>query len=287
VLGVEPATDVALEPGDVITVFSKTDILSPSAKRTCFVRLEGEVGGPGVYQVRPGETLRDAVQRAGGLTKDAYLFAAEFNRESVRREQQERLEEITARAERELDRTATERLSRALTAEDAQSVRAQIDAQRAALHRMKALRATGRMVLGVKIDARSVGDLPDLVLEDGDRFFVPSPASTVAVYGSVYNQSNLIYRPGRTLDEYLQQAGGPTRTADAGSTYVLRADGSVMSKRQAGMFSRFGSRVLLPNDSVVVPEEYAPTSWIRELKDFSQIFYQFGLGLAALKVLGG
>jgi len=35
----------------------------------------------------------------------------------------------------------------------------------------------------------------------------------------------------------------------------------------------------------VAPEEYLPTSWVKELKDWSQILCQFGLGLAAIQLL--
>jgi hypothetical protein len=84
------------------------------------------------------------------------------------------------------------------------------------------------------------------------------------------------------VDDYLAQAGGPTRGADKASIYVLRADGSVYSRRQTVW--GFGTKRLMPNDAIVVPEDYSPTSWVRELKDWSQIFYQFGIGVAALQV---
>lgn len=282
----DPANDILLQPGDIVTVFSKKDIATPAEKRTAFVRVEGEIAAPGVYQLRSGETLRQLVQRVGGLTDKAYLFGAEFNRESVRTAQQARLEEITARAEQELERSSAERLARAVSAEEAQTVRSQIEGQRAALERMKRLRATGRMVLGLRPDARSVSDLPELVLEDGDRVFVPATSSVVGVYGAVYNQSNFVFNRHKKLDEYLADAGGPTRSADGGSTYVLRADGSVFSRRHTGWFSSFGGRELMPSDNIVVPEDYNPISVVKELKDWAQIFYQFGLGVAALKVLG-
>lgn len=282
----DPVSDVVLQPGDIVTVFSQKDILTPVGKRTYFVKVEGEVRVPGIYQMQEGETLRQLVARAGGLTPRAYLFGAEFNRERVRVEQQARLEEITTRAEQEMERTAATRLSRASGPEEVQSVTAQIQAQRTAIARIRSLKATGRMVLDVQPRARTVTDLPDIPLEGGDRFFVPFEYGTVGVYGAVYNQSNFVYQPGKTVDDYLMQAGGPTRSADDGSTYVLRADGSILSRHQVGWFSSFGHRELMPNDSVVVPEEYAPTSWVRELKDWSQIFFQFGIGIAALKVMG-
>ena len=281
----DPAHDLALQPGDVVTVFSQKDILAPAGKRTYFVRVEGEVATPGFYQVRPGETLRQLVERAGGLSPEAYLFGSEFTRESLRRQQQSRLEEVALRAEKELEFAATERLSRAATAEEAAATRAQLETQRGTIGKVRGLKASGRMVLELEPEAATVADLPDVVLEDGDRLFVPHRYSTVGVYGAVYNQTSFIHSKEKRLRDYLKQAGGPTRSADAGSAYVLRADGSVISSRQAGWFSSFGGTRIMPNDAIVVPDDYAPISWVRELKDWSQIFYQFGLGVAALKIL--
>jgi hypothetical protein len=41
----------------------------------------------------------------------------------------------------------------------------------------------------------------------------------------------------------------------------------------------------MPGDAVVVPENFEYVSWTRTLRDWSQIFFQFGLGAAAIKVL--
>ncbi|MFT4172253.1 MAG: SLBB domain-containing protein [Rhodocyclaceae bacterium] len=276
--------NLVLQPGDIITIFSKKDVRVPVDKRSMYVRIEGEVQVPGVYQAQPGETLLDIVKRAGGLTSRAYLFGSEFTRETVRAEQQRRLEDVIDRAERDLQAAVTQRSARATTAEELASTRAQEETQRATLQRMRNLRSSGRIVLELQPDA-NLASLPALRLEDGDRFYVPPAGATVGVYGATYQQTALIYKPSKTVNDYLEQAGGPTRNADASSTYVLRADGSVLSKRQSGLFSRFGGTQLMPDDSVVVPEEYDPVSWIKELKDWSQIFYQFGLGVSAIKVL--
>lgn len=285
VLAREPTQNLELEPGDIVTIFSRNDIVSPSEKHTVLVRIEGEVGTAGVYQVSRGETLRHLVRRAGGLTSKAYLFGAEFTRESVRREQQTRLEQVVARAEQELDRSATTRLARAATSDEAGAIRLQVEQQRKSLERLRTLKASGRMVLELDPEASAPDDLPDIALEDGDRLFVPFHYATVGVFGAVYTEGSFLYKADKDVNDYLEQAGGPTRGADDGSTYVLRADGSVFSKRQSRLFSSFGGRKLRPNDSIVVPEEFEPFSLIRELKDWSQIFYQFGLGLAALRIL--
>jgi hypothetical protein len=88
------------------------------------------------------------------------------------------------------------------------------------------------------------------------------------------------------LSDYLGQAGGPRKEADRSSMYIIRADGSVMSRRQSGFIvSNLGGVRPMPGDTIVVPEDFQRTSWVKELKDWSQILYQFGLGAAALKVI--
>jgi polysaccharide biosynthesis/export protein len=281
----EPVQNIALEPGDTVTLFSKRDIRAPAAKRTYFVRIEGEVARPGVYQVKPAETLHEAIERAGGFTANAYLFGAEFTRESARREQERRLAEIASRSEEQLERAAAQKMSRALSSEDVAAGNKQLDVQRQAIARLRNLRPTGRLVLQAPEDATKLKQFPDIVLEDGDRFYVPMRYATVSVNGSVFNQSTLMYRKGKTVGDYLRQAGGAMRGADTGSTFVLRADGTVISRRQVGFFGRFDEIIVMPNDAIVVPENYSPVSWVKELKDWSQIFYQFGLGVAAINVL--
>ena len=71
-------------------------------------------------------------------------------------------------------------------------------------------------------------------------------------------------------------------------TYLLRVDGSVISKRQSGwLMGSFDGERLMPGDTIVVPEDFDRVTWTKVLKDYGQILYQFGLGAAALKVLKG
>ena len=175
-----------------------------------------------------------------------------------------------------------------VAAEDTATVRAEIEAKRSLAARLRQVKATGRIVLELPSDQTQLKDLPDLALEDGDRFLVPARGSTVSVIGSVYNENAFIYRPGKRVSDYLKQAGGATKDADDGSIYVVRADGSVVSKRQQGtLFGSIDGEALTPGDTIVVPEYINKTSWIRDIKDYTQILYQFGLGAAGLKVLRG
>lgn len=285
--GQDPEQNLLLQPGDTVTVFSRNEIQVPVSKRSVYVRLEGEINKTGVYEALPGETLRQLVARVGGLTPNAYLYGAEFTRESVRIMQQTKLNEMVDRMEDAIKRNLAQKEQAALGKEDAESSRTQAAAQEALMARLRKTQATGRVVLEIPAAGNvQVKDIPDLALDDGDRFIVPPKPSVVSVMGMVYNENTFIYRPGKTVNDYVNQAGGPTRDADSSRMYVLRADGSVVSAQNSGaVFNTFSGEMLMPGDAVIVPEMLDKFALTKELKDWSQIIYQFALGVAGLKVL--
>lgn len=277
--------NLLLLPGDIVTVFSKLDLRVPQASQRRYVKLEGEFAASGIYSARPGETLRQLVARVGGFSSSAYVFGAEFTRESTRQLQQKQLDDSLDRMEREARRVAADAARNASTTEESQSKVAQIAQQQELIARLRAVKASGRIVLGTAVDSAGLKDLPDLPLEDGDRFYVPPTPSVVSVLGSVFNPNSFVYREALRADDYLAQAGGPIRSADEGSVYLLRADGTVLSKRQRGWLGGIGGERVMPGDAIVVPEDLDRVSLTRELREWSQIFYQFALGVAGLKVL--
>ena len=283
VLDRDPSQNLLLKPGDVVTVFSKGDFGVPVARRTNIVVLEDEFKRPGIYRAEPGETLRQLVLRTGGVTPNAYLFGAVLTRESTRVAQQKSLDEAISRLELDAQRSLALTAQTGLTDPDA--VKQQAASQQAVLARLRQLKASGRIILKQSTDS-TLADIPDLALENGDRLQIPSRPSTVSVYGAVYNEGSFVYRPDQRANDYLAQAGGVTQFANSGATYILRADGSVVSKGQSGWISgSFESSKLMPGDAIVVPEDFDRTTWTKTLKDWGQILYQFGLGAAAIKVI--
>jgi polysaccharide biosynthesis/export protein len=285
----EPNSDqnIALRAGDVVTIFSQADLQVPVEQQSKFVRIEGEFKQAGVYKVLPGETLRQLVARLGGFSTRAYLFGSVFARESTRIAQQRKMDEAVNRLAQEVERTASVRAQNFSSPEEALGFGSRIDSQRRMVENLRKVRATGRIVLDLKPAAENIEDLPDLVLEDGDRFFVPYAPSTVTVLGAVYNENDFIWREGRRIRDYIRQSGGPTRSADTGHVYVIRADGSVRGKDSGSgwLTSSFESQRLNPGDTIVMPEKLNQVGFIRNLKDYTQIFTQFALGAAAINVL--
>jgi len=279
--------DQVLQPGDVVSIFSQADIQVPLDQQTKFVRLEGEFVGAGVYSVRPGETLRDLVRRAGGFSPGAYLFGSEFTRESTRVFQQQRLDEYIQTLELQIPREGLALAASAISPQDTAAANSASISQQALLSKLHQLRATGRIVLEVNPNSAGPDSVPDLQLQDGDRFVVPPVPASVNVVGSVYDQNSFLFQAGRRVGDYVRLAGGPNRDADKKHIFVIRADGSVFSRESAnGLWGNsFEATKLNPGDSIIVPEKVIGSSVLREFINWSQVFSQIGLGAAAISVL--
>ena len=274
-----------LDDGDMVRAFSSVTAQQPQYKQFKKVLVQGEVAHPGEYILPPGSGLLDAVRAAGGLTPQAYVFGTEFTRESVRIQQQQNYDRALRDLETEFTRNnATQK---ALTADEAAAQAARGISASKLIESLRAAKPTGRIVLQLTANAR---ELPNLPVEDSDRLLIPTMPTTVGVFGSVFNGGSYLLLPSSSLEDMLKLAGGPTRGADTGSTFVLRANGSVVSTRQSssGWLSLGGginALPALPGDTIFVPEELDKTTFIQAATQWTQILYQFGLGAAALKTI--
>jgi len=290
----DPASpdNLPLQAGDIVTVFSVNDVRVPQAKRQVYVQVEGEVLRPGIYQMNPGENLAHLLDKAGGLTPDAYLFGAAFYREEVRRAQLANLDQLVRRLELQSQTKLSSAAASVSSGTDAAGVaqlrlQAEAQAQKQALERLRNFKPSGRIMLGLQPDSVQADKLPALKLETQDRLVVPSRPDFVYVLGSVNTESSLIWQPGKSVQQYLDQSG-LTSGADIDEMFVIRADGSVLSDTGA-WFSRVTRATVQPGDVIVLPEktdhESAWSVFTRNAKDITQIIYQFSLGAAAIKTL--
>lgn len=276
---------IPVKPTDVLRVFAPGAVPVEAQIQNEYVRVGGEARQSGIFLLKKGETLRELMARVGGANENGYLYATQLNRESVRRQQQLKLNEVANRFERDLESNASQRISATTDEANAAKLTAEIEQQRRIVQKLRAIKAEGRIVLDLPgVDAQ-VKNLPDLPLQDGDSIYIPRRPGTVDVLGSVFQQNAFVYRPQRTVNDYVKQAGGITSTADKSEMYVIRADGTANSGQSSGWFSGVGSSALNPGDTVVVPEKIDRSTFMQGLKEWTAIFYQFGLGAAGLKVL--
>ena len=285
--------NLTLQAGDIITVFSDGDLNLPQGKRRIFVRIEGEISRPGVYQVLPGERLSHLFQKAGGTTPESYLFGIGVYRASVKQAQRENLEKLVRRVEQDSAAAVASALQSVGASSDPGVFQARAAAlqqsRQDAIQRLRSIRPDGRVSLSLKPDSELViGQIPDLRLFQGDRIVVPAKPDFVYVYGAVNTEAALIYQKNADVAHYLRVAG-VTSGSDSDSVILLRADGSAVSNQAIFWGNEVLKTVVMPGDTIVMPEKVDRESkWsvvIRNSKDITQTLFQLGLGAAALKTL--
>jgi protein involved in polysaccharide export with SLBB domain len=287
--------NVQLQPGDTVTIFSQEDVAVPMEKRQIFVRVEGEVKVPGVYQMTAGDTLQSLLAKAGGPTSNAYLFGTGFFREEVRREQQVNLQRAADRLEAQIRNEQTAQIANAAAKSptEASATAAQFEVQRRIeeerIARFRKLQPTGRIAFGLEPNERSFARLPQVTLQNGDRLVVPAKPAFVHVFGAVNLESSPLWRPNSRVKDYLKLAG-TTTDADIDNAFVLRVDGTVISSESRGWFAgNMGGMEIMPGDTIVVPEKLdKTTAWSKftqGAREWTQILANFGLGAAAIKTL--
>ena len=284
----DPEANTLLEAGDVVTIFSRADFSAPKQANQRLVRIEGEVLRPGVYPINDLDSPEDVIRIAGGLTSNAYLYGTEFSRESVRIDQEKQLEVAKQRI-KERSASLLGELTQNADPSQAALLKEKVEASRNLVVRIDSLKASGRLSMRMNIDATA---LPAISLEDGDRIYIPPKPSSVNVFGAVNIESALIHQPGRTIADYLMLAGLRAE-ADRNETFVIRADGTVLTGNDSRGLFRLGrgleSEQVYPGDSIVVPEKFdresAFTVFMRSARDFATVFGQLGIGAAAIKTL--
>jgi len=118
-------------------------------------------------------------------------------------------------------------------------------------------------------------------MENGDRLHIPPEPTTINVLGAVYNPTALVYDKERSrVKNYLSRVGGPTENAEEDQMYIIRANGTVVSKKSTSWFvfgKRFKNIILYPGDTLLVPQKMVRPNYLRDVKDITQILYQIAV----------
>ena len=269
------ANGFKLQPQDSVTLR-----VLPEFQMQAKIEIRGEVRLPGVYDFERGDTLADVIDRAGGFTDLAFLNAAVFTRESLRKEEDKQLRKLQEEMLAELEATQLKAVGEGTAA--ANGIQ---EAKDALEETFSDVEATGRLVIDLVGIAN--GSVADIVLQTGDILQIPQFRSSVSVIGEVYQPVVFTFDPALNLGGYLDKAGGYKSDADRSSVYVIKASGAVELPR-GGLF-RFANRGggIEPGDTIVVPLDTKENlTGLALFTEASQIIYQLSLGAAALNQLG-
>jgi protein involved in polysaccharide export with SLBB domain len=245
----EPDADVRLRDGDVLAIKQLTGWKDVGST----IMVSGEVVHPGTYGIQEGERLSSIIQRAGGFRADAYPYGAVFERQQIRDLEEKNRAELLDRVQSE---AANIKGIPEQNQEDMLAKQAAVEQYQVTLQKLQNAPPQGRMVIHISNNMKHwMNTSSDVQVRAGDTIYIPKRPSVVLVDGSVYNPTGITFKPGKSAGWYLNQAGGPTGTANKRGTFVIRADGSVAGG-PGGLFGGgVESAAMQPGDMVVVPEK--------------------------------
>jgi len=262
-----------LRAGDVIQVLAEGNLVRPTDRQSVLVRVEGEVVNPGNYYVPPNTPLEDIVQLAGGFTQRAFVFGAGLSRQSIASQQKKSFEEAIDLFEIALASTPLQ--SDSITAQRAPEV--QLGAAKETLSKLREAKPDGRLVLETKPDSQS---LPrGITLENGDRLVIPPRPTSIGVFGAVYRPASFQSdetNP-RRIREYIELAGGTLEAANRDDVFVVRANGSVLTRSQGAFNAK-----AIPGDVVFVPIRTKTNDILGKLAQIASVVFQSSLAAATV-----
>ena len=260
-----------LEPYDILSIKP-----IPLWREGESIELTGEFRFPGIYSLKSGETIIDIIERAGGLSERAYPKGAVFSRENLRLKEEEQKYRLISQLEADL-------AAATLSASDPKEAAQAQSAANAMLSRLRNSKNQGRLVVNLDSMLKNKSR-NSLLAKSGDILFVPQIPYAVSVSGEVQFPSSHLYDEGLKLDDYLKRSGGFTQNADNDRTFVVKANGSVMTKQGNGWFSKgSGSKNNIEaGDVVVVPIDVKQTRFLENLTYGTQIIYQLAVAAAAV-----
>lgn len=228
---------------------------------TIQVTLEGEFAGPSLMSITRGARLLDLLNYVEVDPKLADVRAVHVRRESVAKAQKKSIEDSLHRLERTamlaLSATDTEAAIRVREAELLQTF----------IKNARTIQPLGRVVTA------SRGRQQNLMLADGDTIVIPSKTSVVRIGGEVRMTQAVVYTPGMTAGDYVQQAGGFTDRADDDLIIIMHASAEVTMGDE-------DSNVRPGDELLVAPE--VDSKVFQNVSDVTQVLYQIAVAAAVV-----
>lgn len=212
--------DVILQPFDIVTV--KED---PFYKKQISVTVSGEVLMPAVYTLQSREErLSSLINRSGGLLYTANVDGAKL---------------IRTRKEK-VDTAEIKRLFQSVGKDST------IDEENITQ------KQTTEVAINLGYILKHPGSTDDITLEEGDELIIPRINNTVRVGGEVFKPLDIMFERGKSMRDYINDAGGATANGKRSRTFVIYPNGSSAKRRMVlGIFPN--NPKVTPGSQVFVP----------------------------------
>jgi protein involved in polysaccharide export with SLBB domain len=236
------------------------------------ITISGEVISPGTYSIAKGDSLSSVLQRAGGLTGYADPNASVLLRASLR----ERERELLARYQEDLQSD----IAAVALQEEGDDQAEVLAVGENLLAQVENVEPLGRLVIdlpGLLAGARE----EDVLIRDGEQLFLPRTRQEVTILGEVNYPTSHLFNPSLSVGDYIDLSGGLTQRSDAGRTYIIKANGQVVSYSNSRWFFQ-RDKALEAGDTIVVPFDIEPTNYLVTWTSVSTILFNLATSVLAI-----
>ena len=261
-----------IRDGDSIKVFQHASLEESS------ISIKGEVKFPGTYTVQRGDRLLDVLQRAGGISDQAYTFGSVFTRKKIAENLKNSYEQNANLME--------QAIADAITTGNIELSNVSGDALRpisVLISRLRNTRPVGRLILDVDPLGLRSDPHKNILLEDGDYLYIPKRPSSVNVVGEVFSPSSHTFNSNISIKDYVNKAGGFRSTADTSSIYIILPNGE--SSTISGRIFSNRNLDLVPGSTIVIPRDPRPFDWLVMTKTITPIFANLATSAAAIAAI--
>jgi polysaccharide export outer membrane protein len=238
------------------------------------IEISGEVRFPGTYLIRPGETIKEVLSRAGGLDTQAFVNGAIFTRQTIADLESERAKEFAQTVRRDYASSILTEEVNSTTFEEILAITTQLEK----------FEGQGRLLIDLN-EALTGEDSANITLMDGDKLFVPKLSNTITIVGEVRRQGSHSFQQSLDINDYLALSAGLTKRADDAAMYIVKANGAVVIPNTSLTSFTQADANLQAGDTIVVPVDAQYKDSIPFWRDVTQIIYQGTVAIAAIASL--
>lgn len=268
ILTLKESKGINLLDGDSINVINK------KAAEINQVELGGEFKYPGIYSIREDDRLLDLIERAGGLTANAYTEGAIFTRPSVAAIERDSYRQNADNLEKSLINSVSETDIN----DNAYAVIVNL------IDKLRRIEPVGRQVIVADpFELKSNSQL-NLKLQNGDYLFIPKRPQSISVVGEVLNPVTHIYKNGLSVEDYLELSGGFSEGAAKDKVFIIKPNGQAILFSNK-IFAKRDSINLLPGSTIVVTRDPRPFDWLKLTSILTPILSDLAISAAAIAAL--
>jgi len=255
------AANVSLEDGDEL------EYTADKKPGTISVRVEGETLSVQEYVLPYGARMGDLLKQIE-YSNRSDKHNMQLFRQTVKERQKVMMQTTIKRLETSL------LTARSGTTEESDLRKNEAELMLQWIERAKAFEPSGQVVL------TNADNLNELLLENGDIIRIPSIDNLVFVSGEVLFPNTIALDSDKSVEDYIENAGGYSQNADTSRIIIAHRDGSFDdTEEHSGWFD--AGIVIRPGDEILVLPKVDP-KYRQLFKELLTMFYQLALGVGVI-----